>query len=93
MTKSGFISALRHALEDISQDMQTSGGEWTVKGFIDVRRKIYTKLVSKVVKLCLYPRLAAFAESNGLAIETAREQNFYPDLTFRDAADDFSRWI
>lgn len=90
MTNAGFINALRRALGDLSQDMQTSRGEWAIKGFIDIKKKIYTmsgdtKLISKVVELCLYPRLAAFAKANGLTIETAREQNFYPDLSFRDA--------
>lgn len=90
MTKAAFIAALRRAVKTIAEDMQDPCGEWTVKGFIDVHRKIYpmspdTKLVSKVIELCLFPKLVRFAQDNHLELEPAREQNFYPDLTFRDA--------
>ena len=89
MTKDIFIEKLRAAVASFAPDMQTSGGEWAVKGFIDVRRMIYTistdtKVVSKIVELYLFPKIYAFASTNGLELILTKEQNFYPDLTFKD---------
>lgn len=84
-----FIKKLRSAVASFAPDMQTSSGEWAVKGFIDVQRMIYTisadtKVVSKIVELHLFPRIMAFASSNGLKVILTKEQNFYPDMTFED---------
>jgi len=62
-------------------------GDWTVKGFIDIYKRIYTisldtKVLSKVLELLMFPVLANFAETHGYKIELARQQNQYPDLTF-----------
>lgn len=70
--------------------METAGNQWVVKGFVDVHKNVYpisgdTKVVSKVIEILLLPRLSAFAENNGLALELPTKQNYYPDLTFRDA--------
>lgn len=61
--------------------------EWTIRGFIDIFRKIYTissdtKIVSKVLELHLFPHFLPFAEKIGYNIELATYQNWYPDLTF-----------
>lgn len=61
--------------------------EWTVKGFIDIFRNVYTissdtKIVSKVLELHLFPLFLAFAERIGYRLELATYQNWYPDLTF-----------
>lgn len=61
--------------------------EWTVRGFIDIFRNIYTissdtKIVSKILELHLFPHFLAFADSIGYSIELATYQNWYPDLTF-----------
>lgn len=89
MTKDQFIRKLRDAVASFAPDMQTSSGDWAVKGFIDVRRMIYTisadtKVVSKIVELHLFPRIMAFASSNKLKVFLTKEQNFYPDMTFED---------
>ena len=61
--------------------------EWTIRGFIDIFKNIYTissdtKIVSKVLELHLFPHFLAFAENIGYDIELATYQNWYPDLTF-----------
>lgn len=65
----------------------TSDGEWTIRGFIDIFRNVYTistdtKVVSKILELHLFPHFLAFAESIHYRMETATHQNWYPDLTF-----------
>lgn len=62
-------------------------GEWTVRGFIDIFKNVYTissdtKIVSKVLELHLFPHFVSFAEQIGYRIELATCQNWYPDLTF-----------
>lgn len=64
-----------------------TGDEWTIRGFIDIFKNIYTissdtKIVSNVLELHLFPHFLAFAESIGYDIELATYQNWYPDLTF-----------
>ena len=65
----------------------TRGDEWTIRGFIDIFKNIYTissdtKIVSKVLELHLFPQFLSFAERIGYDIELATYQNWYPDLTF-----------
>lgn len=65
----------------------SKGDEWTIRGFIDIFKNIYTissdtKIVSKVLELHLFPHFLSFAESIGYDIELATFQNWYPDLTF-----------
>lgn len=61
--------------------------KWTIKGFIDVFKNIYTissdtKIVSKILELHLFPLFLNFAEQSGYELELATKQNWYPDLTF-----------
>lgn len=61
--------------------------EWTIRGFIDVFRKVHplsadTKLVSKILELHLFPFFLQFGQRTGYDIVPADEQNYYPDLTF-----------
>lgn len=61
--------------------------EWTIRGFIDIFKNIYTissdtKVVSKLLELHLYPLFLSFAEKIGYDIELATHQNWYPDLSF-----------
>lgn len=68
-------------------DFIAKGNEWTIRGFIDIFKNIYTissdtKIVSKVLELHLFPHFLAFAERIGYDIELATFQNWYPDLTF-----------
>lgn len=68
-------------------DFIAKGDEWTIRGFIDIFKNIYTistdtKIVSKVLELHLFPHFLVFAERIGYNIELATYQNWYPDLTF-----------
>lgn len=89
MEKEQFIKLLRNAVSNFSSVISCEDGSWTVKGFIDVYKTIYTistdtKVVSKIMELYLFPRILVFANQNDLEIELTKEQNFYPDITFKD---------
>ncbi len=78
------------ALSEFSQTLESQialNGDWTVKGFIDVFRNIYTvspdtKVISKILELHLFPHFLEFARCSGYSLELAAFQNWYPDLTF-----------
>jgi len=77
------IQALLASLND---RVATETGEWTVKGFIDVYRRIYplttdTKVLSKILELMLFPILYEFARERGFEVTLAAHQNHYPDMT------------
>jgi len=87
MNKEEFLAALRKEAEGYNKIVATDDGDWIVKGFIDVYKKIYTisvdtKVVSKVIEILLIPAFEEFAKKNGLILENQTKQNFYPDLTF-----------
>lgn len=89
MTKKEFISRLQEAVDSFAPYVMTSDGQWVVKGFIDIYRHIYTisgdtKVVSKIIELYIFPLLFKFATENNLVLELTKEQNFYPDITFKD---------
>jgi len=68
-------------------DIQDSDGNWTVKGFIDIFKNIYTisldtKVISKVLEIMLFPKIQQFAIENDFEIILSKEQNFYPDISF-----------
>ena len=89
MTKEEFILKLRSAVNSFSPIVSTEDGQWVVKGFIDVYKKIYTistdtKVVSKIIELYIFPLLSKFAADNNLQLQLTKEQNFYPDVTFVD---------
>lgn len=90
MTKNEFIEKLRDAVNSFSYAISTADGQWAVKGFIDVYKHIYTisndtKVVSKIIELYLFPQLCKFAKDNNCELELAKEQNYYPDITFKDS--------
>lgn len=65
----------------------TKDSDWTVKGFIDIYKNIYTissdtKIISKILEIHLFPHFLKLAEKNNYRIELASHQNYYPDLTF-----------
>lgn len=89
MTKEEFILRLRQAVSEFSAYVMTNDSQWVVKGFIDVYKNLYTistdtKVVSKIMELYIFPLLYKFSRNNGLTIELTKEQNFYPDITFKD---------
>jgi len=90
MTKEDFIIRLRDAVATFAPFVSTADGQWVVKGFIDVYKHIYTistdtKVVSKIIELYIFPLLYKFALDNNLGLELTKEQNFYPDITFKDS--------
>jgi hypothetical protein len=87
-----FKQSLQVFVDTLHSHISTPDGDWTVKGFIDVFRNIYTisadtKIVSKLLEIHLFPRLLEFAQQNGYYIVLAEQQNYYPDLSFIKADD------
>ena len=85
--KLAFASAFTEFVSSLSARVSTESGEWTVKGFVDVYRNIYTissdtKIVSKILEIHLFPVIFRFAESIGYSVVLADKQNWYPDLSF-----------
>lgn len=84
-----FLQCLQSHTGSFAKEIATDAGDWVVKGFIDVHRRVYTisvdtKVVSKVLELLLFPTFKKFAEDHNLTVELSPEQNCYPDLTFID---------
>ncbi len=91
MTPEQFLEKLQTHASTFAKAVATNEGEWIIKGFIDVYRRIYTisvdtKIISKVVELLLFPMFVEFAEKQGFKLELCPQQNFYPDLTFTQEA-------
>jgi hypothetical protein len=89
MDAAQFLVHLQTHAESFAAAVATNEGDWVIKGFIDVYRRIYTlsvdtKIVSKVLELLLFPMFVEFGEQHGMDIELSPQQNFYPDLTFVD---------
>lgn len=73
--------------EDFRKILTTPSGDWSVKGFIDIAKNIYTisvdtKVVSKIIELMMFPVIQKFAKENGYQMIFSAEQNHYPDVTF-----------
>jgi len=82
-----FEKALNEFVRELKQYVSTDTGEWTIKGFIDIYKNIYTissdtKIVSKILEIHIFPEILRFAEKAGYKIILAEHQNWYPDLTF-----------
>jgi hypothetical protein len=85
--KSDFKKGLDHLSDKLEKYVSTENGEWSVKGFIDVYKNIYTissdtKIVSKILEIHIFPQILQFADESGYKIILAEHQNYYPDLTF-----------
>jgi len=85
--KKDFEKRLREFVSRISSQVSTEDGQWTVKGFIDVFRDIYTissdtKIISKILEIHIFPQLLQFAQENGFKVVLAQHQNYYPDISF-----------
>lgn len=82
-----FANALHVFVNRLKEHVSTDDGGWTVKGFIDIYKNIYTissdtKIVSKILEIHLFPQILQFAEENNFSIVLAEHQNWYPDLSF-----------
>lgn len=85
--KEQFKNDLKRFAAKLSGYVSTEKGDWTVKGFIDVFKNIYTissdtKIVSKILEIHIFPQILQFADSIGYHIVLAEKQNWYPDLSF-----------
>lgn len=92
-TKKEFSHKLKTFAEGLLSHVRTEDGQWTVKGFIDVYRNIYTissdtKIISKILEIHLFPKILSFAEESGYRIVLADHQNYYPDISFVCAVDE-----
>ncbi len=72
---------------NLKKYVSTDNGDWSIKGFIDVYKNIYTissdtKVISKILEIHIFPQILQFAEENGYKIVLTEHQNYYPDLTF-----------
>ncbi|NWJ94404.1 MAG: restriction endonuclease [Chloroflexi bacterium] len=89
MGKDKFLLALQEEAKAFTEAVATEKGDWIVKGFIDVYKRVYTisvdtKVISKVLELLLFPKLADFAKKYDYEMVISSQQNFYPDISFID---------
>jgi len=85
--KTAFKAELDAFAASLKKYVSTDEGDWTVKGFIDIYKNIYTisadtKIVSKILEIHIFPQILEFAERIGYKLQLAEKQNWYPDLTF-----------
>ncbi len=85
--KEAFSAALAAFVRGLTEYVSADDGQWTVKGFIDVFKSVYTissdtKIISKILEIHLFPQILRFAEETGFSIVLAEHQNWYPDLSF-----------
>jgi hypothetical protein len=90
--KETFAAALTDFVGGLGEYVSAEDGQWTVKGFIDIFKNIYTissdtKIVSKILEIHLFPKILQFAQDNGYSIVLAEHQNWYPDLSFVKQSD------
>ena len=77
MTPQKFIQLLRKEVNTYKSFLETDSQDWIVKGFIDIDKNVYTitndtKVVSKIIEILLIPKLDAFAQKNGLELDSVR---------------------
>lgn len=85
--KAAFSDALHLFVDRLRTHVSSDDGNWTVKGFIDIYRNIYTissdtKVISKILEIHLFPQILQFAEEQRYSIVLAEHQNWYPDFSF-----------
>lgn len=71
--KKEFSDALQGFVSRMQNFVSTDHGEWTVKGFIDIYRNIYTisidtMIISKILEIHLFPRILQLAEEQRYSI-------------------------
>lgn len=93
MEQDTFRESLLGYFDALRERVSTENGDWTVKGFIDIYKRIYTisidtKVLSKVLELLMFPVIARFADEHGYRIMLARAQNQYPDISLISITDE-----
>ncbi len=91
--KQEFFEDLQEFVKSLGAFISTKDGQWTIKGFIDVYKNVYTissdtKIVSKILEIHLFPKILEFAERNDYALVLAEHQNYYPDISFVSISDE-----
>ena len=91
--KQEFFHELSQFVASLDDYVSTDDGQWSIKGFIDVCRNIYTissdtKIISKILEIHLFPHILDFAEKTGYRLVLAEHQNYYPDISFICADDE-----
>ena len=91
--KQEFFHELSQFVSLLDDYVSTDDGQWSIKGFIDVCRNIYTissdtKIISKILEIHLFPRILSFAQKTGYRLILAEHQNYYPDISFVHADDE-----
>lgn len=86
LEKKEFKKKLQQFVNILANEISINN-EWTIKGFIDVFKNIYTissdtKIISKILEIHLFPKFLGFSKQIGYKIELAKHQNYYPDMTF-----------
>lgn len=92
-----FALKLEQFVSELQNHVSSDDGQWTVKGFIDVFKSIYTissdtKIVSKILEIHLFPKILAFAHANQYQVVLAEHQNYYPDISFVKTNDESVRF-
>ncbi len=92
-----FAEKLEEFVSEFKEHISTEDGQWTVKGFIDVFKNVYTissdtKIVSKILEIHLFPKILLFAQTNGYKVVLADHQNYYPDISFVKVDDESVRF-
>ena len=85
--KEHFSQQLKEFVTGLKEYISTQDNQWTVKGFIDTEKNIYsisadTKIISKILEIHLFPRILEFAKINGYKLVLPEHQNYYPDVSF-----------
>lgn len=89
MKSDDFREQLIKYLDEFRSVLSTPSGDWSIKGFIDIAKNIYTisvdtKVISKIIELMMLPVIHKFSVENGYEMILSEEQNHYPDVTFVD---------
>jgi len=85
--KTAFEIAFQGFVANLAEHISTTDGQWTIKGFIDLYKNVYTvsqdtKIVSKILEIHIFPKLLEFAQDHGYKMILADHQNYYPDISF-----------
>ncbi|MEI6708754.1 MAG: type II restriction endonuclease [Methylococcales bacterium] len=95
--KENFTVQLATFVSNLKNHISTNDEQWTVKGFIDVFKNVYTisadtKIISKILEIHLFPKILEFAQTYGYKVVLAEHQNYYPDVSFVKIDDDTTRF-
>lgn len=68
-----FEQALGDFVQELGKYVSTKTGEWSIKGFIDLYKNIYTissdtKIVSKILEIHIFPEILRFANNLGYKV-------------------------